>query len=166
MRELQLATQVEGMVADNELGQLYVGEEGAGIFKFDAKESGSEQATFIANSSEENTAIQYDIEGIAIYKSGTKIGYLIASSQGDNSYAVFSRSGSNEYLGSFTIEDGIVDGTQETDGIDAVSLELGINYPKGLFICQDGFNYDGESKVSQNFKMVSWELIANKLGLH
>jgi len=72
VRELQLATQVEGMVADNELGQLYVGEEGAGIFKFDAKESGSEQATFIANSSEENTAIQYDIEGIAIYKSGTK----------------------------------------------------------------------------------------------
>lgn len=165
VRTLQLQSQVEGMVADDELGKLYVGEEARGVYRFDLSETGSDKGTLIALSDESNPDIKYDIEGVTIYETSKTEGYLIASSQGNNSYAVFERSGKNRYIGSFNIEDGVVDGVQETDGIHAVSVPLGEAFPKGMFICQDGFNYNNQIKVSQNFKMVSWVLIAEKLGL-
>ncbi|SHF47180.1 3-phytase [Mariniphaga anaerophila] len=158
VRAFSVNTQTEGMVADDETGLFYLGKEVAGIWKFNAEPTGSDEGVFIANSSEENTNIKYDIEGLAIYDSGNGNGYLVASSQGNYSYAVFERQGSNKYLGSFRIADGEVDGVEETDGIEVVSTPLP-GFPKGLFIAQDGYNYDGRKKRSQNFKLVSWEEI-------
>lgn len=158
-RTLQLPSQVEGMVADDDLRKLYVGVEEGGIYRFDASAAGSTEGKLLDNSGELNPKIQYDVEGLTIYLSGDQDGYLIASSQGNNSYAVFERSGENKYLGSFIIVDGNVDGAEETDGIDATPLNLGDNFPKGVFICQDGYNFDGEEKVSQNFKIVDWREI-------
>jgi len=155
-RTLQLPGQVEGMVADDQLGLLYVGVEEGGIYRFDASADGGIAGTLIANSSEENPNIKYDVEGLTIYTNDDQNGYLIASSQGNNSYAVFERSGENKYLGSFIITDGSIDGAEETDGIDATHLNLGENFPNGVFICQDGYNYNGDEKVSQNFKIVDW----------
>lgn len=161
VRELQLQSQVEGMVADDELGVIYVGVEEGGIYKFGVGAGDSPKGTLVLNSNQDNLAIQYDVEGLTIYSTGPSSGYLIASSQGNNTYAVFDRSGQNEYLGSFEIKDGVVDGVQETDGIHATSLPLGSEFPMGVFMCQDGFNFDGETKVSQNFKVVDWRMISD-----
>ncbi|HKI88107.1 MAG TPA: phytase [Draconibacterium sp.] len=159
VRSFSLGTQTEGMVADDETGILYIGEERKGIYKFEAEPDGSSQGTLIANSSENNPNIKYDIEGLAIYDSGNGNGYLVASSQGNYSYAVFERQGDNKYLGSFRITDGKIDGVEETDGIDIVSTPLGTKFPKGILVVQDGFNYDGRKKKSQNFKIVSWDKV-------
>ncbi|MBN1819230.1 MAG: phytase [Prolixibacteraceae bacterium] len=153
-----MGAQTEGMVADDETGVLYVGKEEAGIWKLDAEPGGEPEGAYIENSSEENLNIKYDIEGLAIYDSGNGDGYLVASSQGNYSYAIFERQGNNKYLGSFRITDGEIDGVEETDGLDITSVPLP-GFPRGILVVQDGFNYDGRKKKSQNFKIVSWDKI-------
>ena len=160
VRNLRVATQPEGMVADDELGYLYVGEEGRGIWKFGAEPDNHDEPLFIEGSDSTNAKIQYDVEGLAIYYASGEKGYLIASSQGNNSYAIFERQGENKYLGSFGIGDNGIDGVQETDGIDVINLNLGEPFGSGLFVVQDGFNVDGDEVLPQNFKLVSWEKIA------
>lgn len=155
----QLPGQVEGMVADDAMRTLYVGHEEGGIYRFAGIPDGRTDGTLLEGSTEENPNIKFDLEGLAIYATDEKNGFLLASSQGNNTYAVFDRSGDNAYLGSFIIEAGAYDGVEETDGIEATYLPLGAMFPKGVFICQDGYNYDGETKVSQNFKLVDWREI-------
>jgi 3-phytase len=159
VRQLNFASQTEGMVADEATKTLYIGEEDKGIWKVSAEPDGDNTPNLLAKSGEDNPNINYDVEGLAIYKSD-KSGYLIASSQGNYSYAVFDRFGNNEYLGSFKVIDGEqVDGVEETDGIELVSVPLGKSYPQGLFLAQDGYNYDKGKLQRQNFKMVRWEKI-------
>lgn len=159
VRSIPFDSQVEGMVADREYGVLYVGEEDAGIWKLSAAADGGTEKTLVSMSSEENPNISYDVEGLTLYEQGDE-GYLIASSQGNFSYAIFSRTDSNAYLTSFFItENGEVDGVEETDGIQAVSAPLGADFPMGIFLAQDGFNYAGDSLQPQNFKVVDWRTI-------
>lgn len=163
VRQIAFDSQTEGMVADEDLGVLYVGEEDKGIWKTSA-EPGSDEKNLLDMSGESNPNIAYDVEGLALYKGPDGGGYLLASSQGNFSYAAFERTGDNRYIGSFTIKDSnTVDGVEETDGIEAVSLPLGKNYPKGLFMAQDGFNYEGGKLQRQNFKLVNWEKIERVL---
>jgi len=156
VRTLKLATQPEGMVADDETGTLYVGEEVAGIWKFDAEPDAATVGKLIPKSSEENPNIKYDVEGLAIYSTDSVNGYIIASTQGNFSYAVFERQGENKYIGSFRITDGTIDGVEETDGLDITTVALP-GFPKGMLVVQDGFNYDGKNKKSQNYKYISWD---------
>jgi 3-phytase len=158
VRSFQLGTQTEGMVADDETGNLYIGEEVAGVWKFDAEPNGSSKGIFIKNSSEENPNIKYDVEGLAIYATDSVNGYLVASSQGNYSYSIFERQGDNKYLGSFRITDGEIDGVEETDGLEISNVSLP-GFPKGILVVQDGFNYDDRKKKSQNYKIVSWESV-------
>lgn len=161
VRTMSVNSQPEGMVTDDELGYLYVGEENLGIWKFNAEPDSTDEPVFISESDTSNSYIIYDIEGLTIYYASNEKGYLIASVQGNNSYAIFKRSGNNKYLGSFSIVDGTTDGVQDTDGIDVCNLNLGEQFSKGLFIAQDGENIDGSSEAAQNFKVVKWEKIAN-----
>jgi len=162
VRYLKLDSQVEGMVGDDENSLLYVGEEDKGIWRFSAEPDSSDHKELLPLSTEnDNLFIEYDIEGLAIYNLPDGDGYLIASSQGNDSYAVFERRPPNKYLGSFKIVDGTtIDGSQETDGIDVTSTPLGILFPSGLFVTQDGENKDNGIPSSQNFKMVRWDSIA------
>jgi 3-phytase len=164
VRSFKLGTQTEGMVADDETGNLYIGEEVAGIWKFNAEPDGSTEGKFIPKSSEENPNIKYDVEGLAIYATDSVNGYLVASSQGNYSYAVFERQGENKYLGSFRVTKGPVDAVEETDGLEISNVPLP-GFPKGILVAQDGFNYDGKKKKSQNFKIISWEEIEKTLNL-
>ena len=149
------------MVADDETGNLFVGEETVGIWKMAAHPAGGDKKELIADL--KKSKLEADVEGLTIYYGKNKGGYLIASSQGNDSYAVFGRDGSNKYLGSFMITTGgSIDGTSDTDGIDVLNLNLGTDYPKGVFIAQDGYNYDGKNLINQNFKLVKWNEIASQ----
>ena len=165
VRSFNLETQTEGMVADDENGIIYIGCEVKGIYKFNAEPDGSNEATFIENSSENNKNIKYDLEGLALYNTENGEGYLLASSQGNYSFAVFERQGNNKYLGSFRITDGNIDAVEETDGIEISNINFNSTFPKGMLVVQDGYNYDGKKKKSQNFKIVNWidiqKIIAN-----
>lgn len=149
-----LPGQVEGMVADDQNSRIFVGMEEGGIYVFN---QGASQGQLIAESTAANPAIAYDIEGLALY--GGDQGYLIASSQGNNTFAVFRKSPPYSYLGSFAVAYG-KDTVAETDGIEAITHAIGTAFPKGIFICQDGYNYQGDSLAAQNFKVVDGRDIA------
>lgn len=158
------SSQLEGCVADDELGYLYIGEEDKGIWKFNADPSAEPTAKLVDDLS--NPALKDDIEGLTIFYKANGTGYLIASSQGNNSYAIYTREGDNRYLGSFRIIDSeATDGVSETDGIDVTSVALGPLYPEGIFIVQDGYNHENKELVNQNFKVVNWEKIPKSLNL-
>jgi 3-phytase len=167
VRNLKLDSQVEGMVADDDLGKLYVGEEDRGIWIFNAEPNASNEKNLIPMSAEvANPEIEFDIEGLAIYNYPEGGGYLIASSQGNNSYAIFETNSPHKYLGSFRIVIGqFTDGSEETDGLDVTSIPLGKSYPKGLLVVQDGHNTDKGISIPQNFKLVRWDSIATKFNL-
>lgn len=108
-----------------------------------------------------NTGIVADVEGVTLYHSSAGT-YLLASSQGNDSLAVYRGDGSNAFPGRFRIVSrGDIDGAQETDGIDATGTFLGDRFPQGILVAQDGFN----RAQKQNFKVVDWRDIAAALRL-
>ena len=112
------------------------------------------------------THLTNDVEGLTIYYGANGTGYLLASSQGDNTFVAYTREGDNEYVGNFAVgNNGSIDSVQESDGADVINVPLGANFPFGLFVTQDGDNepatiVDGEN-INSNFKLVPWENIAN-----
>jgi 3-phytase len=166
MRQLRVETQPEGCVADDINGKLFVGEEAVGVWKFDADPNGSKDKTLIAKVSD--GAIAADVEGLALYvppEQSAEAGYLIVSSQGSNSYALYSRSKPHTYRGSLQITyKGLMTG--DTDGLDVTALSLGPNYPRGMLVVQDGlYKRPGQKERNQNFKFVSWKDIEDGLSL-
>ncbi len=162
VRDLPLATQSEGCVADDLGATVYVAEESVGVWSFPAEPDQPATATPFAMVAA-NPKLVPDMEGLAIYRNETGASYLLLSSQGNNSYAVFDLGGSHAYKGSFMVGKGAVDGTSETDGIEVTSDALGAQFPHGLFVAQDGENTD--PVANQNFKLVPWDPIAKALKL-
>ncbi|NJO88545.1 MAG: phytase [Chloroflexia bacterium] len=163
VRNLVVPTQPEGMVADSETDILYVGEEEKGIHIFSAKFDGDTLSTLIAESVSENLSISYDIEGLAIIKKSDSEKYLLASIQGNFSYALFDINNNHKYIGSFIIEDNRIDGVEETDGLD-VNINSFPNYPDGILVVQDGFNITNNIPVAQNFKIISLTKVYQVIG--
>ncbi len=161
VRNFKFASQVEGMVADDENKKIFIGEEDRGIWVYPAEPDGGQEGLLLTKSSEKNNdRIRFDIEGLTIYYLPDGEGYLLASSQGNYSYAIFERKSPHKYLGSFRITDGVVDGVEETDGIDVYSYPLNSDFQHGLLVVQDGYNYDKGSPAAQNFKFIAWENVA------
>jgi 3-phytase len=161
--------QTEGMVVDQETGFLYIAQEDVGIWKFQAEPDGGTTGKLIDRVRfEGGSHLTDDAEGLTIYYGKNGTGYLLASSQGDSTFAAYTREGNNEYVGNFAIgNNGSIDSVQESDGADVINVPLGPNFPFGLFVTQDGSNepaktIDGEN-VNSNFKLVPWENIANTL---
>ena len=164
VRSFALGSQGEGIVADDFYGKVYFGEENNALWKYDAEPDATTERVKIISTSDKN--MKDDFEGVTLYDSGNGKGYLILSSQGNNSYAVFDRI-TNKYEGSFLISDNTkIDGTYDTDGIDVTAVSFGNKYPKGFFIAQDGANTKGKDSLNQNFKIVNWSKIATELKLN
>lgn len=165
VREMKLASKLEGMVADDISGTLFIGEEAKGIWYTTLTEQSIDLHLIADSDLGTNKAMKEDIEGLAVYRGADGVNYLLASSQGNNSYAVFQLEAPYPYLGSFRIVADTVDGVEDTDGIEAVSVALGTKYPKGIFVVQDGFNTTNGKPATQNFKVVNWldieKVIAN-----
>ncbi|QUM76844.1 phytase [Moritella sp. 24] len=158
VRTLSVNSQPEGCVADDETGKLYLGEEDVAIWEFDAHPQGDTTATLFAEI--DGKSLVADVEGLTLYDNG-KSKYLIASSQGNNTYTMYNLNNNNSLVGVFAItgdDSRGVDGASDTDGIHAVPVDLGVDYPEGMFIAQDWYNIDESYEFKhQNFKMVSWE---------
>ncbi|WP_428740895.1 phytase [Tenacibaculum sp.] len=163
VREFSLGSQGEGIVADDVHAKVYIGEEDKALWKYDAEPDAENNRVKVISTKDLN--MKDDFEGVTLYDSGNGKGYLILSSQGNNSYAIFDRI-TNQYLGSFSLKDGgAIDGTNDTDGIDATSVNFGSQYPKGFFIAQDGANTQNKDSLHQNFKLVDWQKISKSLNL-
>jgi 3-phytase len=192
--------QFEGMAADLQHNTLYLGQENVGLWRAALDQPDDESqwelfgkasdfgATYSRTWSEEeqeflceidedgkpaegDVHLMADVEGLTLYQGANGAGYLLVSSQGDNTVAVYDRQNDNAYLGSFTVSDGTVDGVNETDGMMVVNTALPGAFSEGLLVMQDGENEmtEGEQastgRESSNFKYVPWGDIARKLNL-
>jgi myo-inositol-hexaphosphate 3-phosphohydrolase len=159
-------SQAEGMVVDRDLGRLYVGMENFGVLRFNAEPDGGPSFTQILTVDDD--LVQADVEGLTIYYGAGTAGYLMVSSQGNNTFIVLDRV-ENAYLGSFTVvAHGTIDSVEESDGADVINLPLGPAFPSGLLVVQDGDNEprvlvedDGElENIASNFKFIPWQSVA------
>lgn len=150
----QVPTQTEGCIADPRTGMLFIGEEDAGIWAINMTTGAKRMVAAI-----DNKLLVADVEGLAIAPEGADGGYLVASSQGDNAYAVF-RLPDVTPVGRFRIAQGAFGSVEETDGIELDNRDFGPDFPKGMFIAQDGVN----APSAQNFKYVRWDEVLAALG--
>lgn len=178
--------QVEGMAVDQEEHVLYAAQEAVGLWRVELDDAEFEKPELLDRVREYGTPWTYDTaeeecvvdtahdpgfggehlsadaEGITVYHAGDGAGYVLASSQGDNTFAVYDREGDNAFLGSFAIGDGATtDGVQHSDGSTVVNVPLGRSFPQGMLITHDGeaTPADGE-REGTNFKFTPWQSVA------
>ena len=155
VRSLKIPTQTEGCVVDPRTRTLFVGEETAGIWRFGASADAPVAGELVARV--DGRHLTADVEGLTIAPEGADGGWLIASSQGDNAYALY-RLPDLAPAGRFRIAAGTYGATEETDGVAVALGDFGPNFPGGLFVAQDGAN-----APAQNFKLVAWDDIVAAL---
>ena len=163
LREFAVSSQPEGCVADDSNERLFLGVEAEGVRTVPASHLESADLTSIADI--DGTVLVADVEGMSLYLDGDA-GYLVVSSQGNYSYAVYDRLPPHSYRGSFVVsdlEDGSLDGAGETDGLDITSANLGGDFNSGMLVVQDGINT--LPAAPQNFKYIPWQRVAAALGL-
>lgn len=152
--------QVEGCVADDAAGFIFLGEEPSGIWRYDAEPSGSKDGVQIAKVGDAS-GLQADVEGITLVpaKSGPG-GYIMVSSQGISAYKVYERAPPHKYVRTFTIVDKEkkdIDHVSNTDGIAAVGNALNKDFPRGIFVTHDDANElaGGGTAKEASFKFAS-----------
>ena len=175
VRSWAIGSKTEGCVADDANGWLFVGEEEVGIWRYDAEPETAPGNRVSVDSTgvgeAEGGHLAASVEGVSLYappNGGPHDGFLVASSQGNNTYVVYDRAPPHAYRGTFRVGDNaaMVDGTEDTDGLDVVSAPLGPDYPMGLLVVQDGINVTADgSEANQNFKFVSWQDVVEVLDL-
>ncbi|HET6942777.1 MAG TPA: phytase [Sphingomicrobium sp.] len=149
VRTLRMKTQTEGCVVDPRSRHLYVGEEDVGIWRFAAEPTAPVKGALVA--AVDGKQLIADVEGLALATIGTGGGFLLASSQGDNAYALFELPALRP-AGRFRVARGKFGSAEETDGIEIALGDFGPDYPGGLLVVQDGEN----DPRAQNFKLVAW----------
>jgi len=143
--------EIESIAVDNELGFVYYSDEQVGVRKYladpDANDS-TELALFA------DTGFSEDNEGIAIYKTGEKTGYILVSNQGSNSLMIYPREGANGNANQYPLLAEVPVSAKETDGVDATSVGLGKRFPKGLVVSMS---------TDQTFHFFDWRKIEERI---
>ena len=143
--------EIEAIAVDNELGFIYYSDEQVGVRKYladPAAKNDQELALFA------KTGFSEDHEGIAIYKTGAQTGYILVSNQGSQSFMVYPREGSNGNANQYDLITEFPVSAMETDGADATNVNLGPNYPEGVFVAMS---------TDKTFHFYDWRLIAAKI---
>lgn len=161
LRTIQLGSQLEGCVVDDEGGRLFVGEENVGLWVVNVlTEDMVPKSIDTVNS---GTGLVADVEGVSLYAGKDGAGYVVASAQSKDRYVLYDRKPPHAFVGVITITpsaDGSVDGVSHTDGLDVSSAALP-EFPAGILVVQDDAN--PVSEIDQNFKIVDWREVEKAL---
>lgn len=161
VRSAKLGSQVEGCVVDEAQDRFYVGEENVALWRFDFDPASKAPPVEIDRA--DGKHFTADIEGMTIISDGERE-YLIVSSQGDNTLAVYRIDGGRaDYAGRFHVgASSATDEVTHTDGLDAWSGPIW-NYPEGLLAIHD--DHEDSGLENQNYKFVDWREVRSALNL-
>jgi 3-phytase len=184
---------------DQRTGTLYAAQEDVGLWRLplplgtgeprlvdtvtdfgvqDAYDPGTEECAPADGSSEEEAVaanpfggdlLTADAEGVDVYHGPGRKGYVIVSSQGDDTYAVYSTTGRHAALGSFRVagRDG-VDDVNGSDGLAVTHRPVG-DFDEGLLVTHDepetGTDVEPGRGDATGFSYVGWDDVADELGL-
>lgn len=192
--------QLEGLSVDQRTGILYAGQEDVGLWRlplplgsgaprlvdkvtdFGVHDSydpateecdpadGSSQAEAVAANPFGGDLITADAEGVDVYHGPGRTGYVLVSSQADDTFAVYSTTGRNKPVGSFrAVGAGGVDDVNGSDGLAVTHRPVG-DYTEGLLVLHDE-PHSGPDVAPErvedatNFHYVGWDAVADALGL-
>ncbi|SKC19084.1 phytase [Dyadobacter psychrophilus] len=141
--------EIESIAVDNELGYVYYSDEQFGIRKYYVNpDSSGKELSIIPN-----TGFAEDNEGISIYKTGDKTGYLLVSDQGADKFHIFKREGEKDNPHQNKLVRIVKVAAHKSDGSDLTNLSLNPAFQNGLFVAMS------EGKV---FHYYRWEDIIGK----
>jgi 3-phytase len=122
--------EIESVAVDNELGVIYYSDEGVGVRKYaaDPAQGNVELALFA------RTGFAEDHEGISIYKTGPRTGYLLVSDQGASQFRFFPRQGTAADPNAYPELRMVKVAAHFSDGSDVTNVPLNAQFPHGLFV--------------------------------
>ncbi|MCK9792733.1 phytase [Isoptericola sp. 4D.3] len=191
--------QLEGLSVDQRTGTLYAGQEDVGLWRLqlplgsgaptlvdtvtdfgvhDAYDAETEECAPADGSSPEEAVaanpfggdlLTADAEGVDVYHGPGRAGYVIVSSQGDDTYAVYSTTGRNKAVGTFRVAGtGGVDDVNGSDGLAVTNRPVGDDR-KGLLVTHDepetGADVEDGRGDATGFSYVAWDDVADELDL-
>jgi len=159
VRRLHVASEAAFCVADDASGDIYVAEQGVGVWRFDADPEAEIVPELI--DAARLGRIAEETGGVAIYDAGPGANYLVVSNANADSFNVYDRDDDHRYVGSFNLVAGRgVDAVEEAGSLFATSVSVGDDFPRGVLLAADDENDGGV-----NFKIVDWRAIERALDL-
>lgn len=136
--------EIESVAVDDELGFIYYSDEGVGVRKYaaDPSQGDTELALFA------RTGFAEDHEGISIYKTGPRTGYLLVSDQGASQFRFFPRQGTAADPNAYPELRVAKVAAHFSDGSDATNVPLNAQFPHGLFVAMSD---------NKTFQYYRWE---------
>ncbi len=139
----------EGFVADDQLGFVYITEETHGIHKyFAAPHAAVDQIAVFG----EGDGTADDREGLALYACADGGGYLVLSSQGNDTFKIFERQGNNRFLKTILPLDELGNPGLGTDGLDVTAFAAPPHFPNGFLVAHE--------QRDRQFHLYDWAEIA------
>jgi 3-phytase len=146
--------EIESIAVDNELGFIYYSDEGVGVRKYyaDPAKGDAELALFA------KTGFTEDHEGISIYKTGPKTGYVLVSDQGASQFRFFPRQGTAADPNAHPELRAVKVAAHFSDGSDVTNVPLNAQFPHGLFVAMSDNRtfhyYRWEDMLGEDVKVV------------
>lgn len=136
--------EIESIAVDDALGYVYYSDEGAGVRQYYADpDSSNQELAFFANK-----GFAEDHEGISIYPTGDRTGYILVSDQQANRFHVFTREGDHKEVAVIPVS------THESDGSEVTNVAFGDLYPKGFFVAMSD---------NRTFQIYDWAQLEERI---
>lgn len=141
--------EIESIVVDDALGYVYYSDETVGVRQFyaSADSSGKELSLFATR------GVKNDHEGLSIYPTSDKTGYILLSDQQANRFQIFSREGSTGQPHTHKLLKVVKVAAKDSDGSDVTATPLNETFKHGLFVVMS---------ADKTFHYYRWEDIAGK----
>ncbi|MEU4364795.1 phytase [Promicromonospora sp. NPDC023987] len=182
--------QLEGVAVDRRTGTLYAAQEDVGLWRVplplgsgeprlvdrvtdfgvhDAYDPETEECAPVdpGAPSYGGTNLTADAEGVDIWYGPGRQGYVIVSSQGDDTYGVYALTGRNRSLGTFRVAGDGVDDVNGSDGLAVSNAPVG-EYESGLLVTHDEPETGPDAAPDRDatgFSYVHWGDVVRALAL-
>ncbi len=145
--------EIEAIAVDTALGYIYYCDETHGVHKYRADPDAPDAATELALFA--TSGFASDHEGVSIYPTGEKTGYVVVSNQQADTFRIFPREGTPGKPHEHPLRASVRLSTIESDGSDVTPVELP-GFPGGLFVAMS---------TDRTFHYYAWADIAAAGGL-
>ncbi|ROI04979.1 phytase [Chryseobacterium sp. G0240] len=137
--------EIESIAVDDEMGYIYYSDEQFGVHQYYADpDKGNEELLVFGKGD-----FKSDVEGISIYPTSGKTGYILVSNQQNDTFNVYLREDpSKGKIAEIPVS------TSESDGSEVTHVNLGPQFPKGVFVAMSN---------GRVFHLYDWRLIEEKI---
>lgn len=137
--------EIESIAVDDELGYIYYSDEQFGVHQYYADPAKGNEELLVFGKGD----FKSDVEGISIYPTSATTGYILVSNQQKDTFNVYLRE--NPAKGRIAE---IPVSTSESDGSEVTNVNLGPQFPKGIFVAMSN------GKV---FHIYDWRSIEDRI---